>query len=98
MTNTYVEIEPREVTAVQFLIPKDFPHVKRGYLNSQNGTGVLVVSDAVPRSIHCRGCFMIETGMGRVEVEIGDWIITKPSGHVKVMSPKKFEKKYRLKD
>ncbi len=83
--------------AFQFNKEGDFPGVERGYIQTRNGHQAIFISDAMPRSIDCLFCYVIEINITRTPVFIGDWILVKIGSSKdkrKVVTNKEFLKKY----
>ncbi len=83
--------------AVQFNKEGDFPGVKRGYAHNKGGHTALFISDSFPRSPEYTFCYVLENGIDRFRVSIGDWILTETGTNKvkrKVMPDSKFKKKY----
>lgn len=92
-----IERKPRLYEAVQFNKEGDFVGVRRGYLETKNGHEALFISDSYPRSMTCQFCYVLETGIVRSRVNVGDWILVETRDDKvvrKVIPDKKFQKKY----
>jgi hypothetical protein len=92
-----VEKEPRKFNAIQFNNDGDVPGVKRGYEQTKGNHSALFISDAMPRSIDCQFCYVLENGNDRYRINAGDWVLfNQKNGASKVVSDKKFKDKYVL--
>jgi hypothetical protein len=90
-----IEKQPRKFNAIQFNKEGDVPGVKRGYEQTKGNHSALLISDAMPRSMECKFCYVLENGNDRYRINAGDWVLlNQKSGAAKVVSDKKFKEKY----
>jgi hypothetical protein len=92
-----IERVPRKYDAIQFNKEGDFPNVRRGYIQTKNNHQAVFISEAMPRSMDCQFCYVLEVGIVRHIVFVGDWILTEVRDDKvvrKIVADKKFRKKY----